>query len=113
MTRPPAHDHAAEQAVIGAALLNPSVVADLAPTLAPADFHRPAHGRLWETLRAMHAAGEPVDPIALAARLAATGDLAKVGGAPYLHTLTRVTRWSKWPQWQKPQPCGVSAIAAI
>ncbi|XTZ18217.1 DUF3987 domain-containing protein [Micromonospora echinospora] len=87
MTRPPAHDHAAEQAVIGAALLNPSVVADLAPTLAPGDFYRPAHGRLWEALCAMHAVGEPVDPIALAARLAETGDLAKVGGAPYLHTL--------------------------
>ncbi|MBQ1071642.1 DUF3987 domain-containing protein [Micromonospora sp. C31] len=87
MTRPPAYDHAAEQAVIGAALLNPSVVADLAATLTPADFHRPAHARLWETLCTMHAAGEPVDPIALAARLAATGDLTKVGGAPYLHTL--------------------------
>lgn len=87
MTRSSAHDHAAEQAVIGAALLNPSVIADLASTLAPADFYRPVHGRLWETLCAMHATGEPTDPIALAAQLAATGDLAKVGGAPYLHTL--------------------------
>ncbi|MBO4205288.1 DUF3987 domain-containing protein [Micromonospora echinofusca] len=87
MTRPPAYDLAAEQAVIGAALLNPAVVGDLAATLAPVDFHRPAHGLLWETLCAMHAAGAPVDPIAVAARLAETGDLAKVGGAPYLHTL--------------------------
>ncbi|MBX7269640.1 DUF3987 domain-containing protein [Micromonospora sp. Llam7] len=87
MTRPPTHDLAAEQAVIGAALLAPSVVADLAATLAPADFYRPAHGRLWETLCHMHSAGQPIDPIALAARLAETGDLATVGGAPYLHTL--------------------------
>ncbi len=35
----------------------------------------------------MHTAGESVDPIALAARLAETGNLGKVGGAPYLHTL--------------------------
>lgn len=87
MTRPPAHDIAAEQAVVGAALLSPGVVADLAATLTPDDFHRPAHATLWKALCAMHAAGEPVDPIALAARLAASGDLGKVGGAPYLHTL--------------------------
>ncbi|MEO3747145.1 DUF3987 domain-containing protein [Plantactinospora sp. B5E13] len=87
MTRPPAHDITAEQAVIGAALLAPDVVADLAATLAPTDFYRPAHGVLWEALSAMHAAGQPVDPIALAAHLVETGDLGKVGGAPYLHTL--------------------------
>ncbi|MEN3614450.1 DUF3987 domain-containing protein [Plantactinospora sp. ZYX-F-223] len=87
MTRAPAHDLNAEQAVIGAALLAPDVVAELAGTLAPADFYRPVHGRLWEALCAMHATGQPVDPIALAARLAESGDLGKVGGAPYLHTL--------------------------
>ncbi len=87
MTRPPTHDLAAEQAVIGAALLAPGVVADLAATLTPADFYRPAHTRLWETLCHMHAAGQPIDPIAVAGRLAETGDLGMVGGAPYLHTL--------------------------
>ncbi|MER7271355.1 DUF3987 domain-containing protein [Micromonospora carbonacea] len=87
MSRPPTHDLAAEQAVIGAALLAPNVVADLATVLAPADFHRPAHGRLWETLCHLHSTGQPIDPIALAARLAETGDLPMVGGAPYLHTL--------------------------
>jgi len=87
VTRAPAHDNAAEQAVIGAALLTPRVVADLAPTLTPGDFYRPAHTRLWETLSTMHAAGQPIDPIAVAAQLAETGQLAKVGGAPYLHTL--------------------------
>jgi replicative DNA helicase len=35
----------------------------------------------------MHASGEPVDPITLADELRRDGDLAKVGGAPYLHTL--------------------------
>ncbi|MCN0152583.1 DUF3987 domain-containing protein [Salinispora arenicola] len=87
MTRPPAHDLAAEQAVIGAALLAPSVVADLAATLTPADFYRPAHARLWETLCHLHSDGQPIDPIAVAAHLTDTGNLGTVGGAPYLHTL--------------------------
>ncbi|WP_433208081.1 DUF3987 domain-containing protein [Dactylosporangium sp. CS-047395] len=81
------HDLAAEQAVIGAALLAPHVVADLAATLDPTDFHRPAHAVLWDALLALHSTGRPTDAIALAAYLAEMGDLSKVGGAPYLHTL--------------------------
>jgi hypothetical protein len=87
VTRPPTHDLTAEQAVIGAVLISPPVMAELATLLTPADFYRPAHALLWKALCAMHAAGQPVDPIALAAHLAETGDLGKVGGAPYLHTL--------------------------
>ncbi|MGW4944513.1 DUF3987 domain-containing protein [Actinoplanes sp. NPDC004185] len=83
-----AFDLAAEQAVIGAALLAPHLMADLAATLAPSDFGRPAHGVLWESMCAMHAAGTPTDPITVTAHLAEAGDLGKVGGAPYLHTLT-------------------------
>ncbi|MFB9698160.1 DUF3987 domain-containing protein [Amorphoplanes digitatis] len=82
------YDLAAEQAVIGAALLAPDLMADLAATLAPGDFGRPAHGVLWEAMCAMHAAGTPTDPITVTAHLAEAGALGRVGGAPYLHTLT-------------------------
>ncbi|MEV6932063.1 DUF3987 domain-containing protein [Dactylosporangium sp. NPDC051485] len=81
------HDLAAEQAVIGAVLLAPDVLGDLAVTLAPSDFHRPDHAALWETLLNLHAAGRPIDAVAVAAYLAEVGDLAKLGGAAYLHTL--------------------------
>ncbi|MET8147678.1 DUF3987 domain-containing protein [Actinoplanes sp. NPDC049668] len=83
-----AFDLAAEQAVIGAALLAPHLMADLAATLAPSDFGRPAHAVLWESMCAMHAAGTPTDPITVTGHLAEVGDLGRVGGAPYLHTLT-------------------------
>jgi Replicative DNA helicase len=49
LTRVPPHDLAAEQAVLGAALLAPGVVGDLAVTLTPADFYQPAHTLLWQT----------------------------------------------------------------
>ncbi|MEV6630072.1 DUF3987 domain-containing protein [Actinoplanes sp. NPDC051470] len=88
MTHVAAFDLAAEQAVIGAALLAPNLMADLAATLAPSDFWRPAHAVLWESMCAMHAAGTPTDPITVTAHLAEAGDLGRVGGAPYLHTLT-------------------------
>ncbi|GAB7049374.1 DUF3987 domain-containing protein [Catenuloplanes indicus] len=83
----PAHDEGAERAVIGAALLSPSLVTELAAKLNPGDFYRPNHGALWDAICRLDAAGTPADPIMLAAHLAETGDLARVGGAPYLHTL--------------------------
>ncbi|BCJ53404.1 hypothetical protein Asp14428_48790 [Actinoplanes sp. NBRC 14428] len=82
------YDQGAERAVIGAALLAPHLMADLATALSPSDFHRPAHAVLWEAMCAMHAAGTPTDPITVSVHLAETGDLGKVGGVPYLHTLT-------------------------
>ena len=82
------YDLAAEQAVIGAALLAPNLMADLTATLSPSDFARPAHTVLWDAMCAMHAANIPTDPITVTAHLAEAGDLGKVGGAPYLHTLT-------------------------
>jgi len=89
VTRKPPHDEAAEQAVIGAALLAPHVMAELVAALVPTDFYRPAHTLLWDALCAMHAAGAPTDPITVAAHLAETGQLPKVGGVPYLHTLVQ------------------------
>lgn len=88
MNRAPTHDLAAERAVLGAALLAPAVVlGDLADQLAADDFHRPAHTALWRTLAELHAAGVPADPVTVAARLAETGALGRIGGAGYLHTL--------------------------
>ncbi|WP_246608156.1 DUF3987 domain-containing protein [Paractinoplanes toevensis] len=63
-------------------------MADLAANLTPGDFGRPAHRVLWEAMCGMHAAGIPTDPITVTADLAEAGDLGKMGGAPYLHTLT-------------------------
>jgi replicative DNA helicase len=82
------YDQGAEQAVIGAALLAPNLMADLAAALTPADFGRPAHAVLWEAMCAMYAASIPTDPITVSVHLAESGDLGKVGGVPYLHTLT-------------------------
>lgn len=50
MTRAPAHDLAAEQAVIGAVLIAPPVIAELAGLLTPADFYRPAHTAVGSTV---------------------------------------------------------------
>jgi replicative DNA helicase len=87
VTRTPPHDIAAEQAVIGSALLAPRLIAELARVVQPEDFYRPVHAELWRVLTRLRAAGEPGDLIAVAAHLADLGSIGRLGGVPYLHTL--------------------------
>lgn len=84
MPEPP-NDVGAERIVIGAALLNPSVL--VAVDLNSEDFYRPAHGLIWAHLCDAYGAGQPTDPVAIAGRMLDAGDLNRAGGAGYLHTL--------------------------
>ncbi|MEU6232479.1 DUF3987 domain-containing protein [Kitasatospora sp. NPDC047058] len=82
----------AEQAVIGAALLDPARIPALAEILGdPGVFYRPAHETIWRTITRMNAAERPVDPLLLTDVLHAQGDLNKVGGPGYLHTCIAAT----------------------
>lgn len=89
-TTPP-NDQAAEQAALGAMLLSSDAITEVTATLALTDYYRPAHATIHSTITAMHSAGQPVDPITVAARLRDAGDLHRVGGASYLHTLVQAT----------------------
>jgi replicative DNA helicase len=91
-TRPaamPPHDIAAEQAVIGSMMLSEAVIADMAAMLRPGDFYRPIHGLIFTTIIDMFGRSEPVDVLTVMSRLMADGELARVGGAPYLSTCTQ------------------------
>lgn len=83
----PPCDLAAEVAVLGAVLLSPAALDVVADALAVEEFSRPAHQVIYATILDLYAGGEPVDPITVCDRLAAGGELARCGGAPYLHTL--------------------------
>jgi replicative DNA helicase len=93
MTVAPAVDRAApqdataEQAVLGGMLLSPQAIADVVDILDAADFYKPAHAAVFNALTALAERGDPTDPIAVADRLNEAGDLARVGGIGYLHTL--------------------------
>jgi replicative DNA helicase len=55
--------------------------------LKPEDFYRPAHAEIFATLLELDNRGMEVDPATLLRELVDVGSLARVGGAPYLHTL--------------------------
>lgn len=84
----PAHDSAAEQAVLGAAMLSTEALGDLAEHLPTADLYRPAHQAIYRVCLDLYAEGSPVDPITVGNALHQRGELGRIGGAPYLHTCT-------------------------
>jgi replicative DNA helicase len=85
--RTPPQDLAAEQCVLGAMLLSKDAIADVIEVLRPGDFYRPAHQTVYDSVLDLYGRGEPADPVTIAAELTRDGTLAKIGGAPYLHTL--------------------------
>ena len=85
--RTPPQDLAAEQCVLGAMLLSKDAIADVSETIRDTDFYRPAHEIIFDAITDLYARGEPADAITVAAELTRRGEMARIGGAPYLHTL--------------------------
>jgi len=85
--RTPPHDIAAEQCVLGGMLLSKDAISDVLEVIRPADHYRPAHQIVHETIMDLYGRGEPADAVTVAAELTKRGDIGKIGGAPYLHTL--------------------------
>jgi replicative DNA helicase len=85
--RTPPQDLAAEQCVLGAMMLSKDAIADVIETLRGTDFYRPAHEIVFDAVTDLYARGEPADAITVAAELNKRGEMARIGGAPYVHTL--------------------------
>ncbi|MGV9265861.1 replicative DNA helicase [Kitasatospora sp. NPDC003701] len=85
--RVPPQDLAAEQSVLGGMLLSKDAIADVVEVLKPADYYRPAHELIHGAILDLYARGEPADPITVAGELTKRGELVRVGGPGYLHTL--------------------------
>ncbi|WP_192756317.1 replicative DNA helicase [Actinopolymorpha pittospori] len=83
----PPQDLAAEQCVLGSMLLSKDAIADVIEEIRGTDFYRPAHETVYEAVLDLYGRGEPADAVTVAAELQRKGDLGRIGGAPYLHTL--------------------------
>jgi replicative DNA helicase len=87
--REPPHNLEAEEAVLGAILAAGRLLADVAAQLEETDFYRPAHRAIWRALLRLADRGEPTDPVTVLGELDDGGELADVGGGPFLHTLVQ------------------------
>ena len=68
-------------------LISKDAIAEVSEVLRGNDFYRPMHETIHDAIIDLFGRGEPVDMITVAAELQRRGELAKIGGAPYLHTL--------------------------
>ena len=85
--RTPPQDLIAEQSVLGGMLLSKDAIGEVVELLRGRDFYRPAHELVFEVIIDLYGRGEPADPVTVAAELTKRGEIARAGGAPYLHTL--------------------------
>jgi replicative DNA helicase len=85
--RTPPHDVAAEQCALGGMLLSKDAISDVIEVIRPVDHYRPAHQLIHEAILDLYGRGEPADAITVANELTRRGEIARVGGGPYLHTL--------------------------
>jgi len=85
--RTPPQDIAAEQSVLGGMMLSKDAIADVVEVLRSHDFYRPAHETIYDGILDLYGRGEPADAVTVAAELTKRGDLSRIGGPAYLHTL--------------------------
>src|SRR5207248_10517340 len=83
--RTPPHDLSAEQCVVGGMLMSKDAISDVMEVISPADYYRPAHQLVHEAVMDLYGRGEPADAVTVADVLGKRNELARVGGAAYLH----------------------------
>src|ERR1700681_3451328 len=68
-------------------LLSKDAISHVIEVIRPTDHYRPAHQLIHEAILDLYGRGEPADAITVANDLTRRGEIGRVGGAPYLHTL--------------------------
>ena len=81
------HNREAEEAVIGAVLINPEAYYDVAQFLKPDDFYIHRHGWIWDAFTRLHERRVPIDFLTVSTELEQMGQLAEIGGPAYLTAL--------------------------
>jgi replicative DNA helicase len=87
LERIPPQSLEAEQATLGAMLMEREAIARVVDLLEPDDFYNPQHQMLYRAMVDLFNDSEPVDLVTLQARLQDRGQLEQVGGTSYLLTL--------------------------
>lgn len=81
------HSREAEEAVVGAVLINPEVYYDVAQFLSADDFYIHRHKWIWEAFTRLHEQRIPVDMLTVSEELDRTNQLGEIGGPAYLTSL--------------------------
>jgi replicative DNA helicase len=89
--RQPPTNTEAEEAVLGALLIDPDAILRIATFLQPADFYVPRHRMIFQAVLDLHERREPADLVTLTDELERRGQMSAVGGTSYLTGLINAT----------------------
>lgn len=85
--RVPPQDLEAEKSVLGSMLLSKDAILEVAEVISATDYYQPANEMIHNVVVELSGRGEPADAVTVAGELKRKGELQRVGGATYLHTL--------------------------
>ncbi|MCX7778162.1 MAG: replicative DNA helicase, partial [Armatimonadetes bacterium] len=77
----------AEQAVLGAMMIDKDAVAQVATLLRPDDFYYEHHRVIYEVILRLYNRGEPTDMVTVINELRRINQLDRIGGSAYIGTL--------------------------
>ena len=81
------HSREAEEAVIGAVMINPEAYYDVAQFLQAEDFYIHRHRWIWQAFTRLHEQRTPIDFLTVTEELDQMGQLGEIGGPAYLTVL--------------------------
>ena len=85
--RTPPQDIDAEMSVLGSMMLSKEAIADVTEEIRGTDYYKPAHEIIHNTIIDLMGRGEPADAVTVVGELQRQGDLSRVGGASYIHSI--------------------------
>ena len=86
-TRLPPQDLDMERALLGALMLNPSAMYEIADVVGIDSFYAGKHRTIFDAMLGLHTKGEPIDLVTLSGKLKERKQLQDIGGASYLSEL--------------------------
>ena len=90
LDRMPPQSIEAEQAVLGAMLIEREAIVKVVEQLKESDFYREDHRLLFKTMVELYSKGSPVDYVTIVDALRSAGKLEQAGGITYLGTLSNI-----------------------
>jgi replicative DNA helicase len=89
--RVPPHSVQGEQSVLGGLMLNSEAWNEISDKIASEDFYRREHQLIFQAMRALSEADQPLDVVTIAEELERRSELNDIGGMPYLGMLANET----------------------
>ena len=94
------HSTEAERTLIGALLIDPEKIMEIAPILAPNDFYDPIHGDIYHVMVDLYHNRRPVDFVTVSDALNKHERLGQIGGSAFIASLWLLPALNGHKSWR-------------